>query len=399
MQISIIKSLAKEYADEVKSIRRKLHQHPELSFQEHQTAELVHQKLSEWNIEHETGVAGTGIVAYIKGLNPESKCIALRADMDALPIEEETEYEYKSQHKGVMHACGHDAHTAMLLGCAKILNEIKNEFSGTAKLIFQPGEEKLPGGAKNMIETGVLKNVENIVAQHTFPDLPCGKIGVCSGAYMASCDEINLNIKGQGGHAAKPQHCMDMVWIAAKIMTELQFRVKNYIPAKVPYLLRFGQFIASGTYNVIPNEIPIKGTFRIYDEKWRKAVVTFMKSFVKEESHYYGVEADLFIENGYPYLYNDKELKKHVKKAAAEYLGSENMLELEPLYTSEDFAWYSHQVPSFFYRIGTSNAKKGIVGKQHTPTFDIDEDCLEIGTGLMAWIALKDLETESKIYL
>ncbi len=387
-----IKAAARSVAGEVREIRRQIHRHPELSFQEFETARLVHEKLSQWGIAHETGIAGTGVVATLEGRNPQSRCIALRADMDALPIAEANNCDYCSEVVGVMHACGHDAHTAMLLGVAKILNDNKERFEGRVKLLFQPGEEKLPGGAMAMIEAGVLEGVEAIFAQHCYPDLPCGKIGVCAGAYMASCNEINISVRGQGGHAAKPQHSQDMLWIAAKTMTELQFKVRNFMPKKTPYLLRFGQFVAAGTYNVVPDEIHIKGTFRAYDEGMRRAAIRFMESFVNEEAHYYGVNAEVRINQGYPFLYNEKTLKKQVKEIALDYLGRDSVVELEPLYTSEDFAWYSHQVPAMFYRLGTSNAGMGITGKQHTSTFDIDEDSLEIGTGLMALIALRNME-------
>jgi len=394
IQQQTIKEAAASLAEEVRDIRRQIHCHPELSFQEIETARLVHEKLTEWGIEHQTGVAGTGVVAHIKGNNPDSCCIALRADMDALPIEETESCPYRSEVNGVMHACGHDAHTAMLLGVAKILNTLKDSFEGSVRLIFQPGEEKLPGGAKAMIESGVLENVDAIFAQHCYPDLPCGSIGVCSGSYMASSNEINISIKGKGGHAAKPEHTQDMVWIAAKTLTELQFKVRNFMTQKTPYLLRFGQFMANGTYNVVPDEITIKGTFRTYDEQMRHAAIIFMESLVKEEAHYFGVNAEVKIDEGYPFLYNDKMLKKHVKQEAVDYLGQGKVVELEPLFTSEDFAWYSHQVPAFFYRLGTSNKAKGIVGKQHTSTYDIDEDCLETGMGLMAWIAVSQLASK-----
>lgn len=386
-----IKTAAGFVAEEVRDIRRQIHRHPELSFQEFETARLVHEKLSKWGVAHENGIAGTGVVATLSGRNPMSRCVALRADMDALPIEEANQCDYRSEVRGVMHACGHDAHTAMLLGVAKVLNGFKDEFQGTVKLLFQPGEEKLPGGAKAMIETGVLEGVDAIFAQHCYPDLPCGKIGLCAGAYMASCNEINITIRGRGGHAAKPQHTQDVLWIAAKTMTLLQCKVRNFMPEKTPYLLRFGQFVANGTYNVVPDEVAIRGTFRTYDESDRAATIRFMESFVKDEARYYGVEADVKIDAGYPFLFNDRSLKNQVKENASSYLGCGSVVELEPLYTSEDFAWYSHQVPALFYRIGTSNTEKGITGMQHTSTFDIDESSLEIGVGLMTWIALNNL--------
>ena len=388
--INKIKSLAKELKNDVVGIRQQIHQSPELSFEEYKTANLIHGLLTSWNIEYDL-LTETGIVATIKGRNPEKKTIALRADIDALPIQEKNDCSYKSAIDGVMHACGHDAHTAMLLGASKILNDLKDDFEGTIKLIFQPGEEKLPGGASVMIEKGVLKDVDLIIAQHVYPDLPCGEVGFHSGEFMASCDEINITIKGKGGHAAKIKERDNTIVAAAKLLcaiSELSSEF-NKEERKNPIIIAFGSFVADGTYNVIPNEVTLKGTMRTFDENDRKTVKNKIKEICAEIASSFNVEADLFIEQGYPVLINDVSLTNSLKNKAIDFMGEEKVKDIPQLMTAEDFAWYSHQTKACMYRIGTSNVEKGIVSKQHTPTFDIDEDALETGMGLMAWLAMK----------
>lgn len=388
--INKIKSLAKELKNDIIGVRRHMHQFPCLSFEEYETAQFIHALLDSWNIEHEF-LTETGIVATIKGRNPEKKTIALRADIDALPIQEKNEYSYKSTFDGVMHACGHDAHAAMLLGAANILNHLKDDFEGTIKLIFQPGEEKLPGGAFVMIENGVLKDVDLIIAQHVYPDLPCGEVGFHAGEFMASCDEINITIKGRGGHAAKIKERDNTTVAAAKLLcaiSELSSEF-NKEQRKNPIIIAFGSFIADGTYNVIPNEVTLKGTMRTFDENDRKTIKNKIKELCAEVASSFNVEADLFIEEGYPVLINDVSLTNLLKNKAVDFMGEEKVKDIPQLMTAEDFAWYSHQTKACMYRIGTSNIEKGIVSKQHTPTFDIDEDALEIGMGLMAWLAVK----------
>lgn len=390
--INKIKSLAKELKNDIIGVRRHMHQFPCLSFEEYETAQFIHALLDSWNIEHEF-LTETGIVATIKGRNPEKKTIALRADIDALPIQEKNEYSYKSTFDGVMHACGHDAHAAMLLGAANILNHLKDDFEGTIKLIFQPGEEKLPGGASVMIENGVLKDVDLIIAQHVYPDLPCGEVGFHAGEFMASCDEINITIKGRGGHAAKIKERDNTTVAAAKLLcaiSELSSEF-NKEQRKNPIIIAFGSFIADGTYNVIPNEVTLKGTMRTFDENDRKTIKNKIKELCAEVASSFNVETDLFIEEGYPVLINDVSLTNSLKNKAVDFMGEEKVKDIPQLMTAEDFAWYSHQTKACMYRIGTSNIEKGIVSKQHTPTFDIDEDALEIGMGLMAWLAVCNL--------
>mgnify|MGYP003310522929 FL=1 len=387
-----IKSLAKELKADIIDVRRHLHQFPCLSFEEYETAQFIHALLDSWNIEHEF-LTETGIVATIKGINPEKKTMALRADIDALPIQERNECQYKSTVDGVMHACGHDAHAAMLLGAAKILNQMKDEFEGTIKLVFQPGEEKLPGGASVMIEEGVLKDVDLIIAQHVYPDIPCGEVGFHPGEFMASCDEINITIKGKGGHAAKINERSNTTVAAARILcaiSELSSEF-NKEERKNPIIIAFGSFIADGTYNVIPNEVTLKGTMRTFSEDDRKSIKNEIKKICAEVAASFDVHAELFIEEGYPVLINDVNLTNNLMLCAKEFMGEDKVKAIPQLMTAEDFAWYSHKTKACMYRIGTSNVEKGIVSKQHTPTFDIDEDALEIGMGLMAWLAVCNL--------
>lgn len=405
----LIKSKCDAYFDEVVAIRRQLHQHPELSFCEKETAELVKRCLASKNIDFQSDIAGTGVVATIHGslsFRPErsgaeksflndndnrgfldklemtGKVIALRADLDALPIQETTDLPYRSVNPGVMHACGHDAHTAMLLGTAFILNDLRDKFSGTVKLIFQPGEEKLPGGASLMIKEGALDDVDLIIGQHVYPDLPCGEVGFHAGPYMASSDEVNITVNGRGGHAAKPVERENTVLAAAKIVSKLS----ELYPENGDVLLAFGGFHADGTYNVIPSEVHLKGTMRTFDENERKLLKDNILKISKEIASEYGCEAEVFIESGYPSLKNNVELTNKCTAFAKEILGDNNVKNLPQLMTAEDFAWYSQKIPACFYRLGTSNPLKGIDYKQHTSNFDIDENAMKIGMELMVWI-------------
>ncbi|WP_027000217.1 M20 metallopeptidase family protein [Eisenibacter elegans] len=392
-----VHTLARQLRDTLIQDRRHLHAHPELSFEEHETMRFVAERLQAAGIEAHAGIADTGLVAYIKGRNPESRTVALRADMDALPIVEQNDVPYKSTHEGVMHACGHDVHTASLLGAARILNQVKNEFEGTVKLIFQPGEEKFPGGASLMIKEGVLQAQHqtpaphSIVGQHVMPLIPVGKVGFREGMYMASTDEIYLTVRGKGGHGAMPEMCIDPVLITAHLITALQQIISRNSNPKMPSVLSFGKVIAQGATNVIPNEVHIEGTFRTYDETWRYEAHRRIRQMVEGIAASMGGEALLDIKVGYPHLKNHPELTRRARAAAVGYLGEENVVDLDLWLAGEDFAYYSQQVDACFYRLGTRNEAKGIVSSVHTPTFDIDEDALEIGAGLMAWIALEEL--------
>lgn len=388
-----IKQLAKDYATEVVANRRYLHTNPELSFQEYNTAKFVAQKLKDIGLTPQEGIANTGVVALIEGRNPSSKVIGLRADMDALPIFEKNDVPYKSQNEGVMHACGHDVHTSSLLGTAKILHQLRNEFEGTVKLVFQPAEEKAPGGASIMIKEGVLENPSpaSMLGQHVAPNVPVGKIGFREGMYMASTDEIYMTIKGKGGHGAMPDQLIDPVLIASHVIVSLQQIIsRNRKPAN-PSVLSFGRFIADGVTNVIPNEVTIQGTFRCMDEEWREDGLRRMKKMAEGITEAMGGVCEFEIVKGYPFLKNHPELTRRIKAEATAYMGAENIIDLDLWMAGEDFAFYSQVVDSCFYRLGTRNEARGIVSGVHTPTFDIDEAALEIGPGLMSWLALREL--------
>lgn len=389
-----IKEQAQGLLAEVTAIRRHLHQHPELSFEEYNTSAYVQQKLSDWGISFQNNIVKTGIVATIQGQNPGSKTIALRADMDALPIVEENDVPYKSVNTGIMHACGHDVHTASLLGAAQILHSIKANFEGTVKLIFQPGEERIPGGAKLMIEEGVLENPKplSILGQHVQPSLAAGKVGFIGGLYMASADELYVTVKGKGGHAAMPHLTIDPVLIASHIIVALQQLISRRMPPGVPCVLSFGKVIANGATNVIPNEVKIEGTFRTMNEEWRAQAHTLMVEMAEGIAKSMGGSVDFNVMKGYPVLVNNEPLTQQAKQAAISYLGADNVIDLEKRMTAEDFAYYTHHVPGCFYRLGTGNIERGITSGIHTPTFDIDESALEVGMGLMAYLALSSLQ-------
>ena len=379
---------------ELIKIRHHLHAHPEISFQEKETAAYLSELLTNWGIEHQTNIGGHGIVGLIQGRNPNKKIIALRADMDALAIAEENQIPYKSMNTGVMHACGHDVHMTCLLGTVKILNDLKLNFEGTVKFIFQPAEEELPGGAIKMIEEGVLENpdVEAIFAQHVFPELEAGQVGFKSGKYMASSDEVKLFIRGKGGHAAIPTNRDNTILAAAQIILDLEKVLNKNKPKDVPSILAIGRFIADGTYNVIPSEVQLLGTFRTFSESWRVEAQQLIKETAEKVASSYGVNAEVVIRKGYPFLINNDELTQKARKAAIEFLGEKNVKDLEIRMTVEDFARYGQIIPACFYRLGTGNKSKGITSNLHSPTFDVDEKSIETGTGLMVWIALKNLE-------
>jgi amidohydrolase len=384
-----IKILAKSLSREVVEIRHHLHMHPELSFEEVQTSAWICAKLKEWNIPFTANWAGNGIVAEIKSPKSE-KVIALRADMDALPISEANDVAYKSVHHGVMHACGHDVHMACLLGACKILKHLSEKLPHSVRIIFQPGEEKLPGGASMMISEGVLTDPvpEAIVGQHVFPSLPAGKVGIRSGLYMASADEIFITVSGKGGHGAMPNECTDTILAASQMIVSLQQIVSRRSNPSIPTVLSFGKFQSDGgATNIIPNAIKIEGTFRTMDESWRTQAHELITSIASEVCKAYGAHCDIHIIKGYPCLINEPTLTSKIKSRMIAYLGPENVVDLPLRMTSEDFAFYSQIIPACFYRLGTGNPEKGITSAVHTPTFDIDESALEIGMGLMAWHA------------
>lgn len=387
-----ITRLAEQIHNDVVDNRRHLHANPELSFHEYETSAFVAGKLDELGISYQK-MANTGLVALIKGAKPSDRVVALRADMDALPILEANEVSYKSTKPGVMHACGHDVHTSSLLGTAKILTELKDEFAGTVKLIFQPAEEKLPGGANLMIQEGVLENPkpDAVVGQHVMPLIESGKVGFRAGKYMASTDEIYVTVYGKGGHGAQPQQNIDPVLITSHIIVALQQIVSRVADPKTPSVLSFGKVIANGATNVIPNEVYLEGTFRTMDEEWRAKAHDKMKKMAEGIAEAMGGSCDFKIMRGYPFLINEEKLTADVRAYAEDYLGKENVLDLDIWMAAEDFAYYSQVSDACFYRLGTGNIARGITSSVHTPTFDVDEDSLRLSTGLMTYIALKQL--------
>ena len=387
-----IKEAAQRVFNEVIANRRHLHAHPELSFCEYETSGFIKQKLGQMGISW-MAMADTGIVAVIQGEIASQRVIALRADIDALPIAEDNEVPYASQNTGIMHACGHDAHTSSLLGAAQILQSLKSKFGGTIKLIFQPAEEKLPGGASIMIKEGVLENPvpEAIIGQHVMPALECGKIGIRAGRFMASMDEIFVKVRGKGGHGAQPHQNIDPVLITSHIIVALQQIVSRMADPMLPTVLSFGKVIANGAINVIPDEVYVEGTFRTMDESWRNEAHARMKKIAESIAEGMGGSCELTIVRGYPFLVNEEKLTGQVQQWATEYLGSENIQEAEIWMAAEDFSFYSQVTDACFYRLGTGNAAKDTQYSVHTPRFDIDEDALKISTGLMAYIALKQL--------
>jgi len=387
-----IQQLAADIFNDVVATRRHLHSHPELSFHEVETSAFVASRLDALGLKYER-MADNGLVALIKGEKPGDGVVALRADMDALPITEANDVPYRSQNVGVMHACGHDAHTSSLLGTAKILTDLKSEFGGTVKLIFQPAEEKLPGGASLMIKEGVLENPkpQAVLGQHVMPLIEAGKVGFRAGKYMASTDELYVTVRGKGGHGAQPQQNIDPVIITAHILTALQQVVSRFADPKSPSVLSFGKVIANGATNVIPNEVYLEGTFRTMDEAWRKDAHIRMKKMAEGIAESMGGSCEFNIMHGYPFLINEEKLTANTRAHAEDYLGKENVVDLDIWMAAEDFAYYSQVADSCFYRLGTRNESRGITSSVHTPTFDVEEDAFKISTGLMAYLAVKQL--------
>ncbi len=396
-----IAQLAEREFERAVATRRDLHRHPELAFDEHRTASVVAQRLSALGIPHQTGVAQTGVVGLIAGTAPgaaDGPTLALRADMDALPILEATDFgydhDYTSTIPGRMHACGHDAHTASLLATAAILSELKHTIRGRIKLVFQPSEEKIPGGASVMIAEGVLQNpaVSAIIGQHVMPQLPVGMVGIRPGLYMASTDELYLTVTGRGGHGAQPHTTLDPVLVSAHIIVALQQVISRRNDPRRPSVLSVGRVIAEGATNIIPDSVYLEGTFRAFDEAWRTEAHQHIRQIVEGVASAMGCTAQLEIRHGYPVLHNDEALTERLKADITAYVGPERVVDLDLWPAAEDFAFYTQQIPGCFYRIGTRNEARGIVHGLHTPRFDIDEQALRTSTGLMAWLALSELQ-------
>lgn len=393
-QITKIKEIIESSFSTLVEWREYLHANPELSFKEEETSAFVASKLEAMGIPFEKGIAGTGIVALIKGRNPEKQCLALRADLDALPIVEENEVSYKSKVEGVMHACGHDVHTTCLLGAAKVIQTLKDDFEGTVKLIFQPGEEVLPGGASLMIQEGVLENptVDKIAALHVFPTMDVGKIGFRPGQYMAACDEIYIDVNGKGGHAALPSEYNNPIMIVAELLPKLEAYVKSLSDGTSPYIFAIGKLQADGATNVIPQSAFAEGTLRTMDESWRELIHEKMKGFVLDFLASKNAHGGLRIVKGYPSLLNNESFTKQSMQNAIDYLGAENVEEMDIRMTAEDFSFYSQKAPACFFRLGVRNEDLGITYGVHHPKFDIDKNALKVGAGVMAQIALSALD-------
>ena len=388
-----IKALNDELFGEVVRLRRAIHRNPELAFEEYETARLVQETLAPLGLAVQTGVARTGVVATLKGGQP-GPALVLRADMDALPIQEANAFDFASQNPGKMHACGHDAHTASLLGTAMILHRLRAQVHGTIRFLFQPSEERLPGGARAMIEAGALAAdaagpaPEAAFGQHVMPALPAGTIGVRSGMHMASADELYITVRGQGGHAAEPHKLRtDAVLVASHIVVALQSVISRHCPPNVPSVLSIGRLQADGATNVIPEVARLEGTFRAMDETWRFRAHDLIRCIAEHTARAHGAEADVEVRVGYPALYNDPDAAALARNAARDYVGPDNTVDLDLWFASEDFAYYLREIPGVFYLLGVGNEAEGITHYLHTPRFTIDEEALGTGPGFMAYLA------------
>ena len=374
--------------EKIKGYREHLHQNPELSYQEFNTMEYVAAKLKEIGIPYEKGVTGTGIIGIIRSSkhSENQACIGLRADLDALPIQEQNTAAYKSKVDGIMHACGHDVHTSILLGAAEILFELREDLEHPIKLIFQPGEEKNPGGASLLIEAGVLENpkVKEMYALHVFPEIEVGKLGIRSGLYMASSDELHIEIIGVGGHGAMPEKCINPILIGSEFIIEAQNIIHKSCPKEVPCVISFGHFDALGATNVIPERAEIKGTFRTMNEEWREKAAILLMDLANNLENKYRGNVNLIVSKGYPFLKNDEELTEKLKAKFESFFGPEKIEGLALRMTSEDFSFYSQTIPVCFFRLGVGNKEKGIIYSVHHPKFDVDSACLK--TGMLAMI-------------
>ncbi|MFO8001160.1 MAG: M20 family metallopeptidase [Marinilabilia sp.] len=389
-----IQRSAKELYGKIISWRRHIHQHPELSFEEHETAAFVSSRLHEMGIPFRAGIAGTGIIATIEGYE-EGKVIALRADMDALPVREETGLPFTSVNEGVMHACGHDAHTAALLGVAEILHQLRNRWRGTVLLIFQPGEEKFPGGASLMLKEGALDHPrpDLIIGQHVLPDMPAGHVGFRPGMYMASGDEVYLTVKGKGGHAALPHTLNDTVLIASHIIVALQQITSRMVPANIPTVLSFGKIEGKGATNIIPEKVEIAGTLRTMNEEWRARIKSRIREMASGMASSMGAECEVDIKDGYPVVHNHEQMTRAAAGYARAFLPAGQTEDMDIRMTAEDFGYYTHRFPSVFYRFGAGQ-KQGNTGALHTPQFNLNEESLETASGMMAWLAVNFLNSE-----
>ena len=392
-----IREVVKNNLALVQQIRRHLHANPELSFQEYKTSEYIKSWLNKWGIPYKDGYVKTGIVASIEGKNPSQKVIALRGDIDALPIQEKNNLEFCSKNNGVMHACGHDVHTASLLGVGKVLHQLKENIEGTVLLVFQPAEEKVPGGAKQMLEEGALSNPKPqiVLGQHVMPGLTCGKIGFCGGKYFASVDEIYLTVKGKGGHAAMPDKVTDTVLMASQIIVAMQQLISRNAPPEIPSVLSFGRIEGLGAVNVVPETVTIGGTFRSMDEGWRHEGHKRIEEIAKLTAKSFGGTCEVEIRKGYPVLFNNEELTELAKQITSDFLGGENVEKLPFEMISEDFAYFANEFPSVFYRLGISSNEQ-TTHPLHSPYFNIDEEALFTSIATMTNLTYQLLSNTNK---
>lgn len=400
--IDLIKEQIKALHERMIEWRRHLHAHPELSFQEHSTAAFVAEILKAEGIEIRTdvgklnaGAKGTGVIGFVKGeASSSDRCFAMRADLDALPITEISDRNFRSKNEGVMHACGHDAHTAMVLAAGIALHQLREHWAGTVMLVFQPGEEKEPGGATLLLKEKVFEDPRplGILGQHVTPELEVGKVGFRSGPFMASADEIYIRVIGKGGHAAMPKNNIDPIPIAAQLILELHKTVKDRTPANEPTVFSIGKVIANGATNIVPDQVSVEGTLRTFNEEWRMELHRLIDKTAREVINGSGVKLEIEIRKGSPPLVNDRQLTENIRQHAIEFLGKENVIEVDQRMGAEDFAWYSQVMPACFYRLGTGNrSDPNTTTGLHRSEFDIDESALEIGAGLMAWAAVREL--------
>lgn len=383
------------FKEEITAIRRHLHRHPELSFKEHQTSAYIRKLLDGWGISYRYPVVETGIVARIKGKAP-GRCVAVRADMDALPIHENSGLDYQSRNEGIMHACGHDIHMSSMLGAIRLLDSLKAHFNGELLFVFQPGEEKLPGGASLMLKEGIFREKipDAMIAQHVLPEMEAGHVGFRPGLYMASSDEIYITVKGVGGHGALPEKISDPVLMASHILISLQQEINRKSPSGIPTVLSFGKVVADGAVNVIPDQVQLEGTFRTMDEPWREQAHKLIEQIARGIAGSMGGSCEIEIRHGYPVLHNDELITAFAKKKAVDFLGTENVEDMNIRMTAEDFAWFTQAVPGMMYRLGVREPGQEKIFNLHTPGFRADESALETGIGLMAYLSVELLQTD-----
>lgn len=385
--------LSDSLMDEIIAIRRQLHQYPELSFKEFRTSETIRGILDQWGIPFTFPHVNTGIVASIRGEHKGSR-IALRSDMDALPIEEQSGLAYSSRNKGVMHACGHDMHMASLLGTIRVLDKLKHEIHGEILCLFQPAEELIPGGAKLMLEEGVFegRQPDLIIAQHVLPEMEAGHVGFKPGIYMAANDEVFIKVKGKGGHGALRQQIKDPILMASSILLTLQEEIMGLAPGSSPTVLSFGRVLANGAVNVIPDEVTLEGTFRTMDEEWRKEAHAHIARISADIASAAGGAAEVEIRHGYPYLHNHESLTLEARKLAIDLLGKDRVEDMDIRMTAEDFAWFTQRIPGMLYRLGVKDPGTEQVYSLHTPLFQASEAALSTAIPLMSYLAIELLK-------